>query len=243
MKKNHVIILIVSVAVLAVVLYIQLSGDKKTDAGIHRVKAEEVLQTGSYTYVKVSEGRKDYWVAINWADIKVGGTYFWLKGMEMTQFKSKELNREFASILFIETFSETPDVLTGPPAGESMGRGMMPGMSMAGRQKAAEKQGISVAKAEGGITIAELYSDRKSFEGKTVQIRGEVVKFSPHIMDRNWVHVQDGTRDGGDYDLVVTTRDTVLVGETKIFEGVIARDVDFGSGYTYEVIMQEARIK
>ncbi len=119
----------------------------------------------------------------------------------------------------------------------------MPGASMGGRQKVAEKQGIRVEKAEGGITIAELFANRKSYAGKSVKIRGEVVKFSPQIMNRNWVHVQDGTKDGIDYDLVVTTQDSIPVGETRIFEGVVSLDVDFGSGYIYDVIMQDARAK
>jgi hypothetical protein len=76
-----------------------------------------------------------------------------------------------------------------------------------------------------------------------VKIRGEVVKFSPHIMNRNWVHVQDGTRDGNDYDLTVTTHDSIPEGGIGLFEGVISLDVDFGAGYKYDVIMQDARAK
>jgi len=234
--KIKIIILILSAAVLAIVLFFQLRGEKKIDnlaPGVHQVKAEEVLQTNNYTYVRVSEARQDYWCAINKTEIEVGKTYFWLKGWEMTQFHSKELNRDFPSIFFLETLSEKPILSVNP----------MTGGSMAGRQKVDEKQGISVEKAEGGITIGELYANRKSYVGKSVRIRGEVVKFSRQIMNRNWVHVQDGTKDGGDYDLVVTTLDSIPVGEIGLFEGVISLDVDFGSGYKYDVIMVDARVK
>jgi hypothetical protein len=240
--KIRVIILIVSVAILAVVLYFQLRGEKKIDnlaPGVHQVRAEEVLQTTDYTYVRVSEARQDYWCAINRADIEVGKTYFWLKGWEMTKFHSKELNRDFASIFFMESLSEKPIVSVNPMIQENP----MTGTSMGGRQKVEEKQGISVEKAAGGITIAELYANRKSYAGKSVKIRGEVVKFSRQIMNRNWVHVQDGTKDGNDYDLVVTTHDSIPVGGTGLFEGVISLDVDFGAGYKYDVIMQDARAK
>jgi hypothetical protein len=234
--KIRVIIIILSVAVLAVVLYFQLRGDKKTDnlaPGVHQVKAEEVLQTSNYTYLRVSEGREEYWCAINKSEIEVGKTYFWLKGGEMDNFHSKELNRDFDRIFFLETLSDKPIVLESTVMGNTS----------TGRQKVPEKQGIILEKAQGGITIAELYANRKSYAGKSVMIRGEVVKFSPQIMNRNWVHVQDGTKDGEDYDLVVTTQDSIPLGETRIFEGVVSLDVDFGHGYKYDLIMQDARVK
>jgi hypothetical protein len=234
--KIRVIIIILSVAVLAVVLYFQLRGDKKTDnlaPGVHQVKAEEVLQTSNYTYLRVSEGREEYWCAINKSEIEVGKTYFWHKGGEMDNFHSKELNRDFDRIFFLETLSDKPIVLESAVMGNTS----------TGRQKVPEKQGIILEKAQGGITIAELYANRKSYAGKSVMIRGEVVKFSPQIMNRNWMHVQDGTKDGEDYDLVVTTQDSIPAGETRIFEGVISLDVDFGHGYKYDVIMQDAKAK
>src|SRR5665647_112453 len=101
----------------------------------------------------------------------------------MNKFHSKELDRDFDRIFFLETLSATPMVRENPMAGNSR----------SGRQIVAEKQEISVDRAEGGITISELYANRKSYAGKSVKIRGEVVKFSPDIMNRNWVHVQDGT--------------------------------------------------
>ena len=112
-----------------------------------------------------------------------------------------------------------------------------------GRQEAVEHWGISVAKADGGVSIGELYSRRKSFEGKTVRIRGEVVKFSGGIMNRNWVHIQDGTKDGDNFDLTITTQDSVKVGDLVLFEGKVALDKDFGAGYFYGLILEEARLK
>jgi hypothetical protein len=240
--KIRVILIVISVAVLAVVLYFQLRDEKRVSnlaPGVHQVKAKEVIQTSNYTYVRVTEDKQEYWCAINKAEIEVGKTYFWLKGWEMTQFHSKELDRHFESIFFLETLSGTPIFSEAPVAGKSP----MPGISMGGRQNVAEKQGIAVEKAEGGISIADLYANRKSYAGKSVKIRGEVVKFSPSIMNRNWVHIQDGTKDGNDYDLVVTTQDSIPVGSVGLFEGVISLNVDLGSGYTYDVIMEDATVK
>ena len=234
--KIQVKILILSLFVLAVVIIIRLSGEKSPGnlaPGVHQVKVKEVIHTSNYTYVRVRENRKEYWCAINKADIEIGKTYFWLKGWEMNQFHSKELDRNFSSIFFLEALSDRPIVATNPMASNVM----------AGRQSIPEKEGIKVDRAEGGITIGELYASPGSYNGKSVTIRGEVVKFSPHIMNRNWVHIQDGTKEGNDYDLTITTQDTAAVGATCVFEGIISLDKDFGSGYSYAVIMEGARIR
>ena len=62
-------------------------------------------------------------------------------------------------------------------------------------------------------------------------------------MGRNWVHLQDGTGDADNYDLTVTTNDDASVGDVATFEGTIALKKDFGSGYFYEVIMEQAKKK
>lgn len=197
------------------------------------VKALEVIQTPNYTYVRASEDDKEYWLAINAADIVVGETYFWSKGMEMKEFTSKELKRTFRNIYFIDDFSK--DVITAgaKPAPKTMG----------GRQMAPEKAGIKVDRAPGGITIAELYAKRDQYSGKRVILRGEVVKFARDIMKINWAHIQDGTKNGADYDLTVTTHDSVTVGNVVTFEGTVILKKDFGYGYFYEVLLEDAKLK
>jgi len=234
--KIQVKILILSLFVLAVVIIFRLSGEKRIEnlaPGVHQVKVKEVIQSSNYTYVRVRENKGEYWCAINKADIEEGKTYFWLKGWEVNQFHSKELNRNFASIFFVESLSDRPMLNFSPVTSNAM----------AGRQVVPEKQEIRVDKAEGGINIAELYANREAYNGKSVKIRGKVVKFSRQIMDRNWVHIQDGSSDGSNYDLTVTTQDTTAVGSTCVLEGIISLDKDFGSGYTYEVIMEGARVR
>ena len=72
--------------------------------------------------------------------------------MEMPNFKSKELNRTFNSIFFVQKFSDQPIL-----AGKSM-----PMAASVGKQVIEMKKGISVKPAEGGITIAELFAKRKT---------------------------------------------------------------------------------
>ncbi len=222
----------------------QFGGDKTVEnlaPNAHQVTAEEVIQTSSYTYVRVSADGREYWIAVSKMDVKEKGTYFWSVGAEMRNFPSKELKRTFPVIFFISDFTDRPITLEKQTPGGYTNQ--MPGEAMAGKQQAPEKTGISVEPVKGGITIASLYAKKDSYAGKTVKIRGEVIKFAAGIMDRNWIHIQDGTREGSGYDLTVTTRDSVKVGEVAVFEGVIALNKDFGAGYTYEVIMEDARLK
>ena len=61
-------------------------------------------------------------------------------------------------------------------------------------------------------------------------------------MNKNWIHIQDGTDNSGKFDLTVTTDIEVKVGDTITLEGAIALDKDFGFGYKYEVIMEDAKL-
>jgi len=199
----------------------------------HEVVAEEIIQTSRYTYVRVSADNRDYWIAINKTDVKEGETYYWSVGSEMKEFTSKELKRTFRSIFFVQDFTDQPITVTS----------QMPAPTMGGQQAAIEHKGISIPRAEGGITIAELYSKRSSYAGKTIKIRGEVVKFSGGIMKKNWVHIQDGTKDDDKFDLAITTQDSVKVGDVVLFEGLVTVDKDFGAGYFYDVIIEDAVLK
>jgi hypothetical protein len=210
--------------------------DSNLAPNAHKVTAEEVIQGSRYTYVRVSADGSDYWIAINKAEIKEKETYYWSVGSEMNEFTSKELKRTFRSIFFVQDFTDKPITQTSAPQ-------QMPSASMAGKQEAPEYPGIVVPKAAGGMTIAELYAKKNSMDGKTAKICGKVVKFSGGIMNKNWVHIQDGTKDNGKFDLTVTTQDSVKVGDVLIFEGKIALNKDIGAGYFYEVLMEDAKVK
>jgi hypothetical protein len=196
----------------------------------HEVTVTEFIQTSSYTYLKLKEGGKEYWAAVPKFEVKTGQTYYYNKAGEMTDFKSKELNRTFSSIWFLEGLSDKPITAQNPPA-----------LTTAGKQTVKRVADISVKPAEGGITISKLMSDKALFANKKIKVSGQIVKFSPDIMKKNWVHLQDGTEASGQYDLVITTNDFVKVGEVVTFEGVIATDKDFGYGYKYDLIMEDAK--
>jgi hypothetical protein len=90
------------------------------------------------------------------------------------------------------------------------------------------------------IKISELYKDKKTYSGKTIEVKGIATKFNPEIMDKNWVHIQDGSEYKDSFDLTITTEAIVQVGDTVTFKGRISLEKDFGFGYYYPVLMEEA---
>jgi len=90
--------------------------------------------------------------------------------------------------------------------------------------------------------VAELYAGKKDLNGRKIVIRGRVVKFTPNIMGKHWVHIQDGTGTAESYDLTVTTKDRVKVGDTVVVTGTLTADKNLGSGYFYPVLIEEAAI-
>ena len=99
-----------------------------------------------------------------------------------------------------------------------------------------------VKKAEGGKTIAETFAERGKLVGKEIAVRGKVVKYNVNIMNKNWVHIQDGTGAAGSNDLTITTNDSTAVGKTVLVRGKVAIDKDFGAGYKYDVILEDAKV-
>jgi len=213
--------------------------------GAHQVVAEEVIQTSKYTYIRVSEDEDEYWIAIERTPVEENNTYFWSVGTQMKDFTGTEANRTFESIYFVQDFTDQPIRETAMQEQSMMGQSGSQGMSSSGSKvQIPEKTGLNITPAENGVTIGDLYSSKADFAGKKVLIRGEVVKFSPQIMDRNWVHIQDGTKDKeGNYDLTITTDAYVNAGDVILFEGTVALDKDFGYGYFYPVILEEAVVK
>jgi hypothetical protein len=98
--------------------------------------------------------------------------------------------------------------------------------------------------AAGGLSIAEIWAERATLAGKTVIVRGKVVKFRSGIMGRNWIHLQDGTGSAkdGTNDLTVTTAADAKSGDVLTAAGTLAVDKDFGAGYRYGAIIEGATL-
>lgn len=201
---------------------------------------QEVLQATEYTYLNVKSGETDVWLAVTKREIEAGQTigYDLGAGLEQKNFASKDLDRTFETVYLMNSIS------TGDGAPMGMPSGMMAHGTMGGSTKPViGKQEIAVDPVEGGITIGQLYGNTATHGGQSVKIRGKVTKVNSGIMDRNWVHIQDGTDADGKYDLTVTTQGMAKVGDVVVVEGKITLDKDFGAGYRYDVIMEDAACK
>ena len=231
----------------------------------------ETMDGGAYTYVHVDTGTEQIWAAGPKVEgFAVGQKVTVPMGMAMPDFHSKTLDRTFPVIYFVEAFwhqGQEPDgYLAGnaPGTGGGMGghgdmtvadRGMggtsgqMPtGQSLAhpisGTRLLLDNAHVgAVDKAVGGYTVAEIYAQRTDLAEKNVTVRGRVVKFTPNIMGTNWVHIQDGTGEGENYDLTVTTGSRVEVGDLVLVSGPLSVDRDFGAGYRYTVIVEGASVE
>ncbi|NOY67905.1 MAG: hypothetical protein GXP53_00195 [Deltaproteobacteria bacterium] len=229
----------------------------------------ESIITNDYTYVLVDTGKEKIWTATREFTGDPGDAVVIPPGIPMSNFHSKSLDRDFEKIYFVESIG-TPGKSAGAglkqkmPKGHPAKGGMMGGMGMSGSMgskamggkagamkmpasmgalsgSAAVKPG-SVKRAKGGKTIAEVIADSKNLAGKKILLRAKVVKFTPSIMGKNWLHVQDGTGDKNMGELIVTTSATVKVGDLVLISGMVSVNRDFGFGLKYKLIVENAEI-
>lgn len=209
----------------------QKSADNQSD--IHKIAVEEVLQTPTYTYLFGQVDGKSQWLATLKLNASVGDTYYYNGGLEMVNFDSKELDRTFESVLFLQgVYTSENDLIGGSDISGS------PEIT----NSATSSIGSVINPAEGGVTIAELMTNKSNYADKTVKLRGKVVKYNAGIMSKNWIHLQDGTSNGEENDIVVTTEMSTKVGDIITIEGIITLDKDFGAGYFYKILIEDAKI-
>ena len=199
-----------------------------TSPAMHTVKVKDFINTSNYTYIQVEENGNDYWIAVTKMDVKKGETLYFAKSMEMKDFHSTELNRTFDKVLFVDGISKSPNNQNGSFTHPEINK------SPEIKQK--------VEPLEGGKTVKEIFANSNELSGKIVRIRGEVVKVNSGIMGRNWIHIQDGTSDNGQYDLLVTSNENASTGDVVTVEGKVAINKDFGAGYKYPVMIEGAKI-
>ncbi|MBF0559419.1 MAG: DNA-binding protein [Nitrospirae bacterium] len=195
-------------------------------------KVIETMTSGGYTYVMIDREGQKIWVAVPATVINVGQEVSFASGVEMGPFVSKTLNKKFDNIFFSTG-------LIGP-APDTHGTSMTEGDG-AGAASSAE---IKVKKAEGpnAYTINELIAKSADLDKQPIVVSGKVVKVSEAIMGKNWVHIKDGSGSPKE-KLVVTSKDLPKVGDIVTVSGILYKDKDFGGGYKYSVIVEEATIK
>ena len=200
-------------------------------------KVAETMNAGGYTYVLVEEnGGKKSWAAAPEFKVAVGDSVTLPpNAMPMEKYESKSLKRTFDVVYFVDSV-RVNGVGVAPAAPNAA---QVEGHPQVAVQPAQNISGV--AKAD--KSVAEVFAEKGTLAGKTIKVRGKVVKFSPGIMGKNWIHLQDGTGAAGSNDLTVTTNDMVKQGDTIVASGVVVADKDFGYGYKYPVMIEDAAVK
>ncbi len=196
---------------------------------VHKMVINEALDGGAYLYINVDEDGSKYWMAMPNTPVKIGETYYYDGGMVMKDFESKELKRTFDFITFVEGIRTTEHV--GVTKQESP------------HSNPSVIETIKIEKSDNGTSLEELFSNKEAFSKKTIIVKGKVVKVNNAIMDKNWVHISDGTQFEGKKSLTVTTVEMVKVGDIVTFEGIVILNKDFGQGYIYDVLLEKGQLK
>ncbi len=213
------------------------NGDVSSKAQFHSVMVSEVLPSTRYVYLKVKEGQEEFWIATGKMDIKKGGTYFYRGGLLKTDFESEEHNRVFKEIYLVSNLVSKEDHTA--MAKTEPNTSLVKGEGIAEKEDAPTQTGKEV-QHKGSVKIAELLKEPERYEGHSVDINGTCVKTNPGIMGRNWLHLQDGSKD--DYDLIVTSNALVPEGSDITVRAVVALNKDFGAGYTYTLILENGTL-
>jgi hypothetical protein len=202
-------------------------------------KVLETMDAATYTYVQVAVGTEKLWAAAPKTAIKVGDSVTITDGMPMSNYHSQTLNRDFPMIYFAGSL-----LAPGTQAAGGTAHGKMPaGHPPVGRGEAKPKVDLTgIAKATGGQTVQEIFAGKQKLAGKEVIVRGKVVKYNAQIMGKNWLHIQDGTGTEGSNDLTVTTSTPAKLGDVVLVTGKLSTDKDFGAGYKFAVILDEAKV-
>lgn len=198
---------------------------------INQITVVELIEGSTYSYINGTNGTENIWVAIRKAPVEIGKTYYYSGELAMKDFYSKELDKTFPLIYFLNGLSDKAEI-----AKPSVHIGKM-------KKQAQKKLEVNIPLEDGILSIAELFENKNKYANTQVIVKGKVAKFNSNIMGRNWIHLQDGSEYEGYFDLVITSQETVSVGEVVTFEGKIAINKDFGAGYTYEVILENASSK
>ena len=205
-------------------------------------KVTETMDSGGYTYAAVkTAGDTVVWTAGPQTALKVGDTLDVESRTEMAGFSSKTLNRTFDRIFFVSTFGANA---VRAPSHHAAAKKQAPAV----KDEPLINTIDALAKGTGGpadaYTVQNLFANASQLNGAQVTIAGKVVKFNSGIMGKNWLHIQDGTGNPAQntHDITVTTQGTAKVGDSVTVKATVATNRDFGAGYSYPVILENAQI-
>jgi hypothetical protein len=215
-------------------------------------KVLQVMNSGGYSYIYLQKDNGEkIWIAVTETRANVGDRMSFKEGLVMKNFESKTLKRTFDTIVFSNGVIPQPGGAAASSPAKAAPQAAAPpqqqpapmGSKVAVMPK--EKR-ISVKKAVGpnAYTIAEIYRNSAKLDKKQIVVRGKIVKVTSGIMKRTWVHIQDGSgsQAKGTHNLVCTTTATPHLDDVVTVKGTVTKDRDFGYGYRYNVLIENAII-
>jgi hypothetical protein len=212
----------------------------------------QVLNGGGYSYIYLQKDKGEkIWIAVTETKANVGDRMSFREGLVMKNFESKTLKRTFDAIVFSNGVIPKPEgtAASSPAKATSQAAALKKQQPTPMGSKVAvmpKENRISIKKAVGpnAYTIAEIYRNRANLDKKQVVVRGKIVKVTSSIMKRNWVHIQDGSgsQAKGTHNLVCTTTATPHLDDVVTVKGTVSKDRDFGYGYRYNVLIENATI-
>jgi len=218
-------------------------------------KVVQTLDASRYTYIRLVDGAgNETWAAVPQTKLEIGEQIELEGGIVMRNFNSKTLNRTFDSVIFATGViraagDKNAQTQAAAMADSDVNRsgiaphGLTPQIPGSSHATASfTKLKVEKSTAQNGYTVGEIFEKGASLNKQKVTVKGQVVKINPDIMGRNWLHIQDGTGDPAKntHDLVITSADIAEIGAIISVEGILAADKDFGSGYKYDVIVEDA---
>lgn len=200
--------------------------------GALRGRVAERIEAPPYCYLRLVSGKAEAWVAVPQAPLAVGQEAVVVNSQPMANFESRSLRRTFPLVHF-GTLQATAD--------PKEARGLQHALAAQGPSDVVVPK---IAKATGpeARTVAEVHTERGALKDRPVAIQGQVVKVNLDIMGRNWMHLRDGSGQGPTGDLTFTTREKAEVGEVVVVRGTVRLDRDYGAGYRYPVIVEDAKL-
>jgi hypothetical protein len=204
----------------------------------------ETMDSGGYTYVRVDNGGEEIWAAAGQFEVAVGDRVVFPLETPMHDFHSNTLDRDFPLIYFASYIVPEGEAPVVPqPSAMDLPPGHPSLEAFAVDQQKAVDVG-AIARPAGAMTIADVWSKRLDLAGSDVTVSGRVVKYNAAILGRNWFHIQDGSGElaDGTNDITVTTATDLKVGDVVTVTGKVAVDKDFGAGYTYTVMLEDATV-
>ncbi len=185
-------------------------------ANVAPAQVVEVLSGEGRSYLRVAEGQYSFWASVPELEVEPGD--YVLLGKGPLRYAETGAGRLFDALTLIE--------------------------SVAVVDQAVAYAAAKLPKVEGGLDIAELYGARTTLGGKTVKLRGRIVKASKNIEGTNWYHLRDGSSGPGDgeNDLTFTQDADYNVGDVVVVEGPLTLDKDLGFGYFYAAILEKPTV-